>query len=103
MSNELAVPAAPEPEWAAFVAIDWADRKHYWKLVAAGSQKPEQGELDNTPEAVAMWAAGLNVGFGSRPIAVCLEQSRGSLVYMFLKFPQLDMFPLNPRRDASVR
>ena len=44
MSSELSAPtAAPEPEWAAFVAIDWAAQKHYWKLVAAGSQKPEQG------------------------------------------------------------
>jgi transposase len=104
MSNELPVPtAAPEPEWAAFVAIDWADKKHYWKLVAAGSQKPEQGELDNTPEAVAVWAAGLNVRFGGRPIAVCLEQSRGSLVYMLLKFPQLVLFPVHPRMAASMR
>src|SRR5260221_13593761 len=100
MSNELAVPAAPEPEWAAFVAIDWADRKHYWKLVAAGSQKPEQGELGNTPEAVAMWAAGLNVRFGSRPIGVCLEVSRGSLAYMLLKFPELVVFPVHPRMAA---
>ncbi len=24
-----------EPEWAAFVAIDWADQKHFWRLVPA--------------------------------------------------------------------
>jgi len=102
MSRELSVPAA-EPEWAAFVAIDWADQKHYWKLVAAGSQKPEQGELNNTPEAVAVWAADLNVRFGGRPVAVCLEQSRGSLVYMLLKFPQLVLFPVHPKMAASMR
>ena len=104
MSNELPAPAAmAEPEWAAFVAIDWADQKHYWKLVAAGSQKQEQGELDNTPEAVAVWAADLNVRFGGRPIALCLEQSRGSLVYMLLKFPQLVLFPVHPKMAASMR
>ena len=92
-----------EPEWAAFVAIDWADQKHYWKLVAAGSQKQEQGELDNTPEAVAVWAADLNERFGGQPIAVCLEQSRGSLVYMLLKFPQLALFPVHPKMAASMR
>jgi hypothetical protein len=32
-----AMPAAKsEPEWGAFVAIDWADQKHYWKLVRGG-------------------------------------------------------------------
>ena len=104
MSNEVAVPAAAsEPEWAAFVAIDWADQKHYWKLVAAGSQKPEQGQLDHTPEAVAEWAADLNVRFGGRPVAVCLEQARGALVYMLLQFPHLVLFPVNPKMSARFR
>src|SRR3989442_8410183 len=104
MSNEVAeTMASPEPEWAAFVALDWADKKHYWRLASAGSLKREQGELDNTPEAVAAWAADLNVRFGGRPIAVCLEQSRGSLVYMLLKFPHLVLFPVNPKMAAPFR
>jgi transposase len=104
MSNEVAVTtAAPEPQWAAFVALDWADQKHYWRLSEASSQKQEQGELDNTPEAVAAWAADLNVRFGGRPIAVCLEQARGALVYMLLKFPQLVLFPVNPQMAARFR
>lgn len=104
MSNEVAVTtAAPEPEWAAFVAIDWADQKHYWRLASAGSQKQEEGELDNTPEAVASWAADLNVRFGGRPIALCLEQARGSLVYMLLQFPHLVLFPVNPQMAARFR
>ena len=28
-----------EPEFAAFVAIDWADKIHYWSLRAAGSNQ----------------------------------------------------------------
>ena len=101
MSNEIAVTAAaPEPEWAAFVALDWADQKHHWRLAVAGAQKQkqEQGELENTPEAVAAWAADLNVRFAGRPIAVCLEQKRGALVYMLLKFPQSD----TPRRAGGL-
>ena len=66
-----------EPEWAAFAAIDWADQKHFWCLVPAESRQQEQGELENTPEAVEVWAASLQQRFGGRPIAVCLEQSRG--------------------------
>jgi transposase len=102
-SNEVPAPAAPEPEYAAFVALDWADQKHDWQMVAAGSQKREKGEFDNTPEALAAWVANLSERFGSRPIAVSLEQSRGSLVYMLLKFPQLVLFPVHPNTAAHFR
>ena len=57
--------AAPaEPEFAAWVAIDWADKKHYWSLQVAGSNQIERGELDNTPEAVEVWMAELQLRFG---------------------------------------
>src|SRR5262245_66448280 len=95
MTNATPV-AKSEPEWAAYVAIDWADQKHYWKLVPAGSQQQEQGELQNTPEAVETWAAGLQQRFGGRPIAVCLEQERGALIYMLTKYAHLVLFPVQP-------
>ena len=57
--SESLISAASEAEWAAFAAIDWADKKNFWRLVPAGSQQYEQGELKNTPEAVEAWAAAL--------------------------------------------
>jgi transposase len=92
-----------EPEWAALVAIDWADQKHFWRLALADSGQQEQGELENTPEAVDTWAVGLSVRFGGRPIALCLEQSRGSLVYMLAKYPHLVLFPVHPKTAAQYR
>lgn len=92
-----------EPEWAAFAAIDWADQKNFWRLAPAGSQRHEQGELENTPEAVEAWAAALQQRFGGRPIAVCLEQSRGALVYMLTKYPHLVLFPVHPTTAARYR
>jgi hypothetical protein len=41
---------APEPDFAAFVGIDWADQKHCWKLLVTGTQASESGELKQTPE-----------------------------------------------------
>jgi transposase len=93
----------PEPEWAAFLAIDWADQKHHWKLVSAGSPHTQQGEVDHTPEAIDDWAAQLHSQFGGRPIAVCLEQSRGSLVYMLHKYPYLVLYPVCPTTSARFR
>jgi hypothetical protein len=102
MSNTLA--AAPsEPEWAAFLAVDWVDQKNFWRLLSADSRKSEAGELDNTPEAVEVWAANLQQRFGGRPIAVILEQTRGQLVYMLTKYPHLVLFPIHPTTAARYR
>ena len=100
---ESSAPPAAEPEWAAFVAIDWADQKNFWRLLPAGSQRSEEGELEYTPEAVETWAAGLQQRFGGGPIAVCLEQSRGALVYMLTKYPHLVLFPVHPTTAARYR
>jgi transposase len=55
------------------------------------------------PEAVEVWAAGLEQRFGGRPVAVCLEQSRGTLVYMLSKYPHLVLFPVHPTTAARYR
>jgi transposase len=92
-----------EPEWAAFAAIDWADQKHFWRLAPVGAESQEQGELKNTPEAVAGWAMGLYQRFSGRAVAVCLEQSRGSLVCLLMKYPHLVLFPVHPKTAADYR
>ena len=101
--SERLTPSASEPEWAAFAAIDWADQKHVWRLVPANSQECEQGEFENTPEAVDAWAATLQQRFGGRPIAVCLEQSRGALLYMLSKYAHVVLFPVHPTTSARYR
>jgi transposase len=94
---------AGEPEWAAFAAIDWADQKHYWKLAPAGSGEQQQGEIENTPEAVELWAMELYRRFGGRPIAVCLEQARGALVCLLAKYSHLVLYPVHPKTAAQYR
>jgi len=63
----------PEPAWAAFVALDWGSQKHAWILQPDAGGKPEEGYVDNTPEATAVWAAKLDHRFGGQPVAVALE------------------------------
>ncbi len=92
-----------EREYAAFAAIDWADQKNFWRLCPADSHKEEHGELENTPDAVEVWAASLYDRFGGRPIAICVEQSRGALVYMLIKYPHLVLFPVHPTTAARYR
>src|SRR6266542_3175931 len=85
-----------EPEFAAFVGIDWADQKHCWKLVVAGTQASESGELKHTPEELWQWVAALHYRFGGRPVAVALEQSSGALVYQLSQYPHLWLYPVHP-------
>jgi len=92
-----------EPQFAAFVGIDWADQKHVWCLQSRDSTKREIGELKHTPEAVEAWVAQLCQRFGNRPIAVALEQSRGSLVFMLAKYEPLHLFPVPSTMSASMR
>ena len=92
-----------EPQFAAFVGIDWADQKHVWCLQGRDSTKRENGELKHTPEAVEAWVAQLCQRFGNRPIAVALEQSRGSLVFMLAKYEPLHLFPVSSTMSASMR
>ena len=82
-------------EYAARLAIDWADQKHAWALEAEGG-RVEQGQLEHTPEAVDQFFAGLAARFPASKIAVALEQKRGPLFYMLTKYAHLDLYPVHP-------
>jgi transposase len=92
-----------EPAWAAYVAIDWADRKHVWQMQAAEGGSCERGELEQTPEAIEVWASQLAARFGGRPIAVALEQSRGAVVFALTKYSHLYLYPVHPTTLANFR
>src|SRR5215469_7501310 len=92
-----------EPQFAAFVGIDWADQKHAWCLQAADSGKRESGELEHKVETVEAWVAELCQRFGHRPIAVAVEQVKGALVFMLNKYPCLHIFPVPSTMSASLR
>ena len=90
-------------DFAAFVAIDWADQKHAWALQTANSLARQAGNIDHTPEAIGIWATELRLRFEGRPIAVAVEQSRGPLVFMLSKYEHLVIFPVHPTTLANYR
>lgn len=94
---------AEAPQFAAFIGIDWADRKHVWCLQEAGSHQRETGELEHTAEAVDAWVGQLCQRFAPRPIAVALEQSRGALVFLLGKYEQLHLYPVLSQTVAKMR
>ena len=88
-------------EFAAFVGIDWGDQKHAVCLKADGVEV--ECELSQKAGEIDAWATELRTRFGGRPVAVCLEQSRGPLIYALLKYEFLVLFPLNPLQATRYR
>jgi transposase len=92
-----------QSEFSAYVAIDWADRQHCWCLADAEGTHRDHGDLRNTPEAIDTWVAALLARFPEGAVAVCLEQSRGGLVFQLSKYARLVLFPVHPATIASFR
>jgi len=101
MSTRNDAVAETQP-YAAWIGLDWADRKHFWSLRTADG-KLERGQLDNTPEAVDLWAAELAQRFGGRPAAVALEQARGAVIGMLSKYAHIVLFPVHSTTLANYR
>jgi len=94
--------AAETQPYAACIGLDWADQKHFWSMRTADG-KLTHGQLDNTPEAIEIWAAELAQQFGGRPVAVALEQARGAVIGMLSKYAHLVLFPVHPTTLANYR
>ena len=91
-------------EYAAWVGIDWADEEHALCLLPpAEDAVAEHQVLPQRAAAIDDWAAKLRARFDGRPVAVCLEASRGALVYALMKYEHLVLFPLNPKQLAKYR
>ena len=99
MSKHVAMTDVP----AAFVGIDWADQQHAVCLREAGSERCEASVLKHSPETIDEWAAGLRKRFGDGPVAVCLEQTKGALIYALLKYDFFILYPINPAKLAHYR
>lgn len=89
--------------FAAFIGIDWADRKHDVCLQAAENATKEVSVLEHRPAAIDAWAKALRHRFGGRPIAVCLELADGPIVSALLEHDFFTLFPVHPSTLAGYR
>lgn len=89
--------------YAALIAIDWADRQHAVSLYDASTGKRERLVVQHTPAALSEWVLGLRRRFNGQSLAVCLEQTRGPLIYALLQYDFLVLYPINPVTLAKYR
>lgn len=89
--------------FSAYIGLDWSDRKHDVCLVDAEAGCRELSVIPHTPAALDEWARSLRSRFRGARVAVCLEQSRGPLIYALLKYDFLVLYPVNPKTLARFR
>ena len=95
--------SSPPSNIAAWVGLDWADQQHVVGLYDVGTGQSEISTLEQKPEALQSWLGQLRQRFGSRPVAVVLEQARGAVIYALLSVDFLVLYPVNPQSLASYR
>ncbi len=93
----------PALAFAALLGLDWASDTHALCLYDCATGQSEPSTFTHTPEAIAAWAEGLRARFGGRPVALCLEQSKGPLISALLGYEWLTLYPVNPATTARYR
>ena len=90
---------------AAFVGIDWADQKHDVVLRSAGDPtKSEHQVVKNEINALNDWIAQMHERFAAKgKVLICLEQSRGALIYQLMAYELFELYPINPSQLANYR
>jgi len=89
--------------YAAYLGIDWADKKHDLCLVDTATGKRTRQVLPHTPQALAEYFTNLRQRYPGQLITVGLEQSRGPLLFALLQYDFLVLYPINPTTLAKYR
>lgn len=92
-----------QQQFAAYVGLDWGDRRHSVHLQVAGDHNTESFELEQKPEALHEWVARLLERFQGRPIAIAIEQRKGAVIHALMMYAFLVLFPINPKALARYR
>jgi transposase len=97
-TDNLTTAAAP----AAWIGWDWADQHHDLFLETAEG-KTETVRLAHRPDELHAWLQELGRRFAHQTVVLCLEASRSALLPIFLEYPFLELYPINPKSMARFR
>lgn len=90
-------------EFAAFIGLDWADKKHDVCISVPGSESLEREVVPHRPDALEAWVTRLRERFDSAPIAVVVELEEGPIVSALLEHDFIVVFPVRPGTVAGYR
>jgi transposase len=89
----------------AFVGIDWADRKHDIHVYPADGSEGFHEVIESKSEAIQQWILKMRERYGREgaKVLVCLEQSKGALIYQLMEHDFFVLHPVNPKSLARFR
>ena len=90
-------------DFAALIAIDWADRKHDICELEHQKINPIYTVISSKPEAINAWANALKQKYKGQLVAVACELKKGPLIYALSKFKHIVLFTINPSTVAKYR
>jgi transposase len=85
-----------------FIGMDWADQKHDIYVIDRNGKGVHQ-QLEHSAENIDAWVGDMLKLTDGQPIAVMLEQSRGSLIYALMFREDVLLYPINPKQLARYR
>lgn len=90
------------PAFSLFIGIDWADDKHDICTIDTNGNV-EHETIEHSAEAIDLWVNQTLAKAQGGPVAVLLEQSRGSLIHALMGRERLTLFPVNPKQFSKYR
>lgn len=94
-------PAPARPAITLWIGLDWADDEHMLSCRPADGSAPFTKKLSQQPAELDAYFLQLHQQYPH--MGVCVEQSRGPLIYSLLKFDFVTIYPVNPRSLAEYR
>jgi transposase len=90
-------------QFAAYVGLDWEQEAHSVCVLPSRGGARQQKQVEHDPEGIAEWVAELRQQSGGQPVAICLELSRGGLVYALMQYDFVVLYPINPKQLSDYR
>src|SRR5436309_2400668 len=89
-------------DFAALIGLDWASQRHALCLYDCATGKREASTLEDTPEAIAHWARGLEPRFEGKKIALCLKKAHTASVRKFCYAHNCRRMGVSEKRRHSI-
>ena len=91
------------PRLRGLIGLDWGDQTHAFALYDLASGQIESFTLPHSAENLHQGLDQLAARFGSRPVALALEGTRGTLFPALLDRPWLHVFAVHPATSSRYR
>jgi len=91
-----------QQEVAAWIGLDWADKKHSLHLQAENGKR-EHMMLEQKPDVLHEWVAQLRRRFPGQKVAIAIEQRKGAVVHALMMYDFIILYPINPKALARYR